>query len=272
MSDELPLLEPLTGVRQFLVRSHTVPPAAHTNCYLLGDAQSHRILVDPSPADDTEFERIRVAAQTHGVHEIFITHHHPDHRERADALARWLQVPLGMSTDTRQRIARTAGECFFADLDVNLYQEGDVVCRWQGKPVRVLEVPGHDEGQLALMPECASWCLVGDLIQSVGTVVIAGAEGSMRKYFDSLRRVIALSPGWLLPSHGPALEGPQRLEETLQHRLQREAQVLALSRAGQDENAMLVTMYPGLAPYLQPLARMNIVAHLEKLREEGRLQ
>lgn len=272
MSADLLLQEPLPGVRQFWVRSHTVPPAEHTNCFLLGDSQSHRILVDPSPADDEEFERIRAAAQTHGVHEIFITHHHPDHRERADALARWLQVPLGMSADTRERIARSAGDGFFADLDVHLYREGDTVCRWQGQAVRVLEVPGHDEGHLALMPEDAAWCLVGDLIQSVGTVVIAGAEGSMRKYFDSLRRVIALAPGWLLPSHGPALEGLQRLEETLHHRLQREAQVLTLHQAGQDESGMLAVMYPGLAAALLPLARKNIAAHLAKLREEGRLQ
>jgi len=49
-----------------------------------------------------------------------------------------------------------------------------------------------DEGQLALMPENRAWCIVSDLYQGVGTVVIAAPEGNMRKYFASLRKVIDL--------------------------------------------------------------------------------
>jgi len=51
-----------------------------------------------------------------------------------------------------------------------------------------------DEGQLALMPDNRAWCIVSDLIQGVGTVVIAAPEGNMKKYFESLERVIALDP------------------------------------------------------------------------------
>src|SRR3546814_7226144 len=62
---------------------------------------------------------------------------------------------------------------YFQGLAVHHYREGDVICRWLGRPVKVYEVPGHDEGQLALMPDDLAWCIVGDLIQGIGTVVIA---------------------------------------------------------------------------------------------------
>jgi len=269
---ELPMVEALPGVRQMWVRSHTLPPARHTNCFLLGDAQSHRVLVDPSPASDAEMEKLIAVAQRHAVHEIFLTHHHRDHCERADDIARRLQIPLGMSDDTRGRIFDRTDGRFFRDIPgVNLYREGDVLCRWNGEAVRVLAVPGHDEGQLALMPESRAWCIVGDLIQGVGTVVIAKPEGSMRKYLDSLRRIIALDPRVIFPSHGTALGSTWRLAETLRHRELREQQILGLYSAGQDVEQILPQVYAGIDKGLWPLARMTIESHLDKLREDGRI-
>jgi endoribonuclease LACTB2 len=137
--------------------------------------------------------------------------------------------------------------------------------------VRALAVPGHDEGQLALMPEDRAWCIVGDLIQGVGTVVIHKPEGNMRRYFESLTRIIELDPAVIIPSHGLAMGTVFRLQETLAHRRKREATVLAMQRAGQSMEQMLGAMYAGLDPRLVPLAQQNIEAHLDKLREEGAL-
>ncbi|MEW6166408.1 MAG: MBL fold metallo-hydrolase [Pseudomonadota bacterium] len=265
---EPPMIESVYGVRQILVRSNTLPPAQHTNCFLIGDLQSHRVLIDPSPADDAEMEKLCRLVQRFGIHEIFLTHHHPDHRERANRLARRFEVPMGMSADTQGRIAaKTPG--YFDGIVVNTYREGDVLCRWLGRAVRVYEVPGHDEGQLALMPDDRAWCLVGDLIQGLGTVVIAKPEGHMGRYLASLRKVIALAPRAIYPSHGIALGGTHRLAETLGHRELRERQVLSLHREGRDVAQMLAAIYPDLDPRLLPLARMNIESHLDKLREDG---
>jgi ribonuclease/clavin/mitogillin len=268
-ASELPMIEAVAGVRQVWVRSDTIPPAEHTNCFLLGDAQTHRILVDPSPNSEEEFERLHSLAARHVVHEVFLTHHHPDHRQHSDRMARQLQVPIGMSQDTFERIRNRSGEKFFDGLAVNIYREGDVVCRWLGHAVRVYEVPGHDEGQLALMPDNRAWCIVSDLIQGIGTVVIAKPEGNMRKYFASLARMIELDPQVIYPSHGSALGTTFRLAETLRHRELREQQVLALHREGKNVEAMLPAIYQALDPRLLPLARMNIESHLDKLREDG---
>jgi glyoxylase-like metal-dependent hydrolase (beta-lactamase superfamily II)/8-oxo-dGTP pyrophosphatase MutT (NUDIX family) len=265
----IPMVESLNGIRQFFVRSNTLPPARHTNAFLLGDMDAHRVLVDPSPESAEELEKLIRGAQTYGFHEVFLTHHHPDHREYADELARRLGVPIGMSQDTQERIRAESGERFFSGLQVKTYGDGDAVTRWLGRTVHVVAVPGHDEGQLALMPEDRAWCIVGDLIQGVGTVVISKPEGHMGRYFRSLQRVIALDPAVIFPSHGLGMGSSFRLRETLKHRELREEQVRSLHASGLSIDQILAEIYRDTDPRLMPLAKRNIEAHLDKLREDG---
>jgi ribonuclease/clavin/mitogillin len=268
---DIPWIEPLAGLRILLVRSNTLPPAEHTNVFWLGGAGAPRVVVDPSPADRAELERLYRSLDAFGVDLVFLTHHHPDHREFADEIARRYGVPLGLSADTRERIARKAGAGFFEGLDVRIYGEGDELTRWQDQRVVLLSVPGHDEGQLAPMAESRAWCIVGDLIQGIGTVVIAPPEGDMGKYFASLKRVIELDPGVIIPSHGLALGGTHYLKQALRHREERESQVLVRHEAGLSEDQILAEVYRAIDPRLLPLARLNIRSHLAKLREEGRV-
>jgi glyoxylase-like metal-dependent hydrolase (beta-lactamase superfamily II) len=135
----------------------------------------------------------------------------------------------------------------------------------------VVAVPGHDEGQLALMPDNRAWFLVGDLIQGIGTVVIAAPEGDMAQYFATLEHVIALKPRVIYPSHGGALGGTHYLEQALSHRRLREAQIKSLIDSGLSIEQTLGEVYKGLDPRLLPLARMNIESHLAKLRNEGQI-
>lgn len=264
-------IEPLYQLRQLFVLSNTLPPAQHTNAFLIGD--SHRVLVDPSPRDREELGRLCNWLDVVGVDEVLLTHHHPDHRQFANEIAARYDVPLAMSETTRKFIAdsRYGEPGFFGELLIRTYEDGDVVTRWLGQPVRVLAVPGHDAGQIALMPDGREWCIVGDLIQGVGTVVIHKPEGHMGTYFSTLQKVIDLNPAVIIPSHGQALGTVHRLEETLKHRKMREQAVLELRGAGKSLDEMLPLIYQGLDPRLLPLARANIESHLDKLIEEGRL-
>jgi endoribonuclease LACTB2 len=266
---EIPWVEPLGGLRILLVRSNTLPPATHTNVFWFGGTGGPRVLVDPSPADRAELDRLCRRLDEFGVDLVFLTHHHPDHREYADEIARRYRVPIGLSADSHARIAARAGAKYFEGVEVRHYAEGDVLTRWQGEPVRVVAVPGHDEGQLAPMPDSRAWCIVGDLIQGIGTVVIAPPEGNMRKYFASLRKVIELDPAVIIPSHGLALGGTHFLQMALKHREQRERDIHTRHTAGLSEDQILGEVYRGVDPRLLPLARLNIRSHLAKLREDG---
>ena len=267
---DIPWIEVIAGLRLIAVRSNTIPPADRTNAFWLGE-NARRVLIDPSPNNREELARLKNLITQFGLDEIFLTHHHPDHREYADELARHFGVPMGMSADTHARITHRWPQ-FFDSIETKIYSEGDVLTQWQGEDVRLYAVPGHDEGQLAPMPDSRIWCIVSDLIQGVGTVVVGGPEGNMRKYFASLQRVIDLDPQIIIPSHGPAMGSTYRLKETLKHRLQREEQVLTLHTAGQSAQQMLGEIYKGLDPRLAPLALINIQSHLQKLNEDGRIK
>lgn len=264
-------IQPLGGVTILAVPSNTLPPARHTNCFLIGDGgnAAPRLLVDPAPKNGTTLEQL--LDQVDGrCDAVFITHHHLDHNERADTLARRLNLPIWLSADTRMRIAQTRPR-FFDGIPVRELTDGALATRWLGHPVRVLAVPGHDAGQLALLPDNRAWCLVGDLIQGIGTVVIAPPEGDMARYFRTLEHVISLAPRVIFPSHGMALGGTHYLEAALAHRRLRERQILDLHRRGKNEDEILATLYVDTPPALLPYARVNIRGHLAKLRNERAL-
>ena len=265
----VPLIESVCGVKQLLPLSNTFPPANRTNCFLIGDEK--KVLIDPSPKNIEEYAKLKATIfnQTKKVDVIFLTHHHPDHHEFAPYLARELSVSMMMSEDTHTRLLSKKGDDYFKGIKVKFMSEGDLLTISKGEKVHVIHTPGHDEGQLSLLREDGAWCIVSDLIQTVGTVVIGGDEGDMNKYFKSLRRVIDLNPRFIYPSHGIALGGVDKLKVTLEHRLLREAHIEKLLAKKLDRDAMLAEIYPDLPVRLHPYALLTIDAHIAKLNNHG---
>ena len=269
---EVPAVEFVAGVLQLMPLSPTLPPADRTNAFLLGDEET-LVLVDPSPIDQDEYKKfkrtLRNVLKGRTIDHIFLTHHHPDHHHLAPRLARELGVSFMLSEDTHQRIEKIWGEGYLQGVPCHYKQEGDRVVRWKGEDVIAYEVPGHDWGQLALMPSSRRWAIVGDLIQSVGTVVVSRVGGGdMGEYFQSLERMIAFSPRIIFPSHGIPLGGVRRLAETLSHRKKREAQIRRLVAGGADEDKIFARIYPSLPKSLHLAARETIQAHLYKIEQE----
>ncbi|WP_127717596.1 MBL fold metallo-hydrolase [Halobacteriovorax sp. HLS] len=263
---ETPMIESLYGVKQFLPLSHTFPPANRTNCFLIGD--KHSVLIDPSPKDEIELAKLKNHLSKFQVNEIFLTHHHPDHHEHSVELAKFYDVKIGLSLDTHTRILSKHGQDYFQNLELNYYKEGDILTQSLGQDVLVYEVPGHDEGQLALAPRNLNWFIVGDLIQSVGTVVIGAPEGDMSKYFNSLEKVIKLAPRFVIPSHGIALGGVHKLKMTLKHRKMREEKIRSLLEHSHTNEEILDIIYEGLDKRLTPYALKTIEAHIVKIKSE----
>ncbi|MCO4756333.1 MAG: NUDIX domain-containing protein, partial [Bacteriovoracaceae bacterium] len=168
---EVPCLESIYGVKQFMPLSNTLPPAERTNAFFIGD-----ILVDPSPKDASELDKLMNSIPKDKVKNIFITHHHGDHHNLSTKVAKELGASILLSRYTYERIVEVSGKEHFVDVDITFCQERDVVTNWLGKKVIVHEIPGHDEGHLGLAPESLEWFIAGDLYQGVGTVVIGGRE------------------------------------------------------------------------------------------------
>lgn len=265
---EVPMIESVCGVRQFLPLSNTFPPANRTNCFLIGDKEATKLLIDPSPKNTEELEKLKNSLKKFRIDRVFITHHHPDHWEYADVVARYFQVPMDMSRYTYDRLVEKKGKDFFQGIEVHFRKEGDVITKSLGQDVVVYEVPGHDEGQLALAPRSMNWFLAGDLIQTVGTVAILAPEGDMKKYFQSLENVIALNPKNVIPSHGIIVGGVDKLIQTLRHRQMREDQIIELLKKGLNNEEMVDVIYEGLEPRLRPYALKTLEAHLAKIADD----
>ncbi len=266
---EVPFIESIKGVRQFLPLSNTFPPANRTNSFILGDEGSMKLLVDPSPKDTEELENFCRSIDKVGFDAFFISHHHSDHHEFLPELHGRYSYPVYMSEVTESFIKDKWGADYLKGMEIRHLKEGDHISSLRGEALQVYEVPGHDEGQLALAPRDKSWFFVGDLIQTVGTVVIGDREGDMAKYFKSLKKVISLKPRFIIPSHGIAIGGVHKLEMTLKHRLHREEQIKELLSERKNVDEILSIVYEGLEKRLLKYARKTIYAHIKKIEDEN---
>ncbi len=264
----VPILEPLSGLQILPVPSNTFPPEKRTNLFLLGDENSPRILVDPSPESPKVLQKLLRTLQQKNINAVFLTHHHHDHHEHAPELAKSLNIPVWMGEDTRRLIFQQHGSDYFSGVRVEIKQAGERLTDWKSEAVRVYSVPGHDTGQLALAPDSLRWFIVGDLIQSLGTVVIAAPEGDMSAYFQTLEKIIDLNPAVIIPSHGMPMRGTFRLQATLQHRREREKTIRQLHSEGKTKAEMLAIIYRGVDQRLLPFAMENIKSHLIKLQRQ----
>lgn len=264
------VVEPLAAgsfLRRFPVRSPTLPPATHTNVYLAGDADSGLAVIDPaSPWEDEQASLDRaLEALALPVTAVVLTHHHVDHVSGAAHLA-------GRTGALILAHPRTA-ELLAGRIAVDRLVEQDEVLPY-GAGLRALHTPGHASGHLCFLEEGTGLLVAGDMVASVGTIIIdpAPGEGDMRLYLAQLERLRALGAAQLLPSHGDPIRDPEvLLSFYLRHRLEREAKVVAaLARGAAPVEDLVPLAYPEVAPAIYPLAGRSLLAHLLKLQAEGR--
>ena len=103
--------------------------------------------------------------------------------------------------------------------------------------------------------------------------LISPPDGDMRAYIGSLEKLLAEPWSLMLPGHGPQVESPgQRLRALLDHRLQREAEVLAaLAEASGTPPALAARIYRETPPALLTAAARNVLAHLIDLTERNQI-
>jgi glyoxylase-like metal-dependent hydrolase (beta-lactamase superfamily II)/8-oxo-dGTP pyrophosphatase MutT (NUDIX family) len=255
------------------VRTPTLLPATHTNCYLVGGAEM--VVIDPgSPYEDEQQALdeliLGLASEGRNVREIIITHLHPDHTGGAAHLAVRFNVPIAAHRLTAQSLQGVVR------VD-RLIEDGDLISLG-GEPgwrLRAMWTPGHARGHLSFYEERTGSLITGDLVVGFGTVVIAPPEGHMADYLASLERLLTLPKlTALMPGHGPVLaDARARIEDYIEHRKVRETQIVTALESGPREVSEIVTaVYTDVPVAMHQLAACSVLAHLEKLEADGRVR
>jgi glyoxylase-like metal-dependent hydrolase (beta-lactamase superfamily II) len=197
-------------------------------------------VVDPGPADTAHLER--VASTASPMRGVVLTHSHLDHSEGATDLG----------------------------LDPILPEDGEQV-----GPFSTIATPGHSADSVCLLHDRVLFS--GDTVLGEGSVFIAPGEGSLAAYLKSLEKLLALDLDAICPGHGPVVREPAaKLREYRDHRLEREAKVIAALDAGaRTRDELLARAWSEVDFSVSPMLRMageaTLAAHLEKLGDEGRL-
>jgi glyoxylase-like metal-dependent hydrolase (beta-lactamase superfamily II)/8-oxo-dGTP pyrophosphatase MutT (NUDIX family) len=261
------------GFTCFPLRTPTKPPATHTNAYVIGHGDF--VVVDPgSPYEDEQAALAafvgELIAGGRTLREIVLTHHHPDHVGGVEPLRAHLGG--GVRVAAHRLTADALGDSVRVDRFV---EEGDVI-ELAGEPplhLRAMHTPGHTRGHLSFYEERTETLVVGDNIVGLGSVLIEPPQGSVRDYLGSLERYRRLLPRVrvLFGGHGAAVGNPRaKIEEYIAHRLEREANILKAVREGASTPREIVErVYADVPAKLHAMAERAVLAHLEKLEEDG---
>jgi glyoxylase-like metal-dependent hydrolase (beta-lactamase superfamily II) len=113
----------------------------------------------------------------------------------------------------------------------------------------------------------------GDHVMGWSTTVVTPPDGDMRAYMASLRKLLPRDDRTLWPTHGGPIRDPKPFVQAyIDHRLDREAQILACLRDGIVAiPEMVARMYADVDKRLHPAAARSVLAHLIQLTEEGRV-
>jgi glyoxylase-like metal-dependent hydrolase (beta-lactamase superfamily II)/8-oxo-dGTP pyrophosphatase MutT (NUDIX family) len=245
-----------------------------TNTYLVGDAATGYLVIDPGPNDAGHIERI-VQATGGDVRLIVCTHSHPDHSPAARPLqARCTGRPpvLGLpSLPTARADSAFTPDAALLDGQVLSLEGGGLRHRLQ-----VVHTPGHAANHLCLVLIEDRLLFSGDHILNGSTTVVSPPDGDMTAYLDSLDRLASLciqdGIAFILPAHGHVLgDAPQAIARLKAHRLAREAKVLrAMQSAPQGTlHDWLPLVYDDVPPQIRPVALHSLRAHVERIQALG---
>jgi glyoxylase-like metal-dependent hydrolase (beta-lactamase superfamily II) len=260
-----------------------------TGTYIVGHGDV--AVIDPGPAIDSHRAALVAALAGERVRAILVTHCHSDH----SPLAAWLRTETGAPTyafgphgaieaaaddesddeldaDDDQGVEAGSKESVDVDFVPDVAVVDGTVIDGPGWTLTAVHTPGHTSNHTCFALAEESALFSGDHVMGWSTTVVSPPDGDMSAYVHSLHKLLA-RPGDAIywPTHGNPITDPLPFVEAyLAHRLEREAQVLAMVRDGLTLIPDIVAvLYANVDAGLHKAARRSVYAHLRKLVADG---
>jgi glyoxylase-like metal-dependent hydrolase (beta-lactamase superfamily II) len=257
------IVELARGVRRLIAPNPGMMTGPGTNTYLVGEKAI--AVIDPGPQIRSHIDAIQNLAAA-DIRWVLVTHTHPDHSPGARQLAMQTGAALlGQPAPS----GRHQDQTFKPD---RILEDGDSLQTDEFR-LTALHTPGHASNHLCYLHGEHRLLFTGDHIINGSTVVIDPPDGNMRHYIDSLRRLKSVDVASIAPGHGELLAEPHKvIDWIVNHRLERESKVVAALKehSGLTSMALVPHVYADVDPDRYAWAERSLLAHLQKLSEEGR--
>jgi len=243
------------------------------------------------------------------VHTLVVSHLHPDHvgmsarlvrelgcrfvmHERASHLvARYNDTPgyarrlsqiadLHGMPDALVSAATSGGRADWMPLidpPDHVVLDGDDIDLEDGRALRVVHTPGHEQAHICLRDSRTEILFSGDhVLPRISPVIMYDEEvgDPLGDYLASLNKLLAMGVGLTYPAHGTLIDrGDERARQILLHHDRRLRDMADLVALGDTTAWSVVTrsFRPNLSPTDARLAFLETISHLEHLRLGGRI-
>ena len=179
----------------------------------------------------------------------------------------------GDDADGEPKVEESTDTAFVPDVEV---RSGDAVFDDGAVSITALHTPGHTSNHTCFAlssPAAGRVLFTGDHVMGWSTTVVSPPDGDMGDYMNSLRMVAGRRDDLAIPTHGSPIANPGRfVGDLVDHRLERERQVLDVVRRGRSTIPEIVTeLYRDVRVELHRPAGSSVLGHLVKLVDEGEI-
>ncbi len=248
-----------------------------TGTYIVGHGRV--AVIDPGPILESHRLALEQALVGEQVEAILVTHCHSDH----SPLAQWLREYTGAPTFAIGPHVDSVDDDSDSERDEAIDRQfvptkavcdGDVIVDTGEFTLVAVSTPGHTSNHMCIALAQEKALFSGDHVMGWSTTVVSPPDGDMRAYIESLRKLQRRNDQILWPTHGGPVTKPQEyLAQYLQHRLDREAQILqCLTDRVKTVPAIVTNLYADVRVELHKAAGRSVLSHLIKLVGDGRVE
>ena len=181
------ILEFAPGVECIPLPTQTLPPATHTNCYVLGVPGGERVIIDPAAKSKEALEilskkidEIRLSGSE--IIATIFTHKHQDHIGNLEEIDKMYRAPIWASKETLEAISKLENNKVLQENDSFVLKGNNSSECWN-----IIDTPGHCPGHICLVGDAG--IVSGDNVTVIGTILVPSTDGDMNKYLEGLQRM-----------------------------------------------------------------------------------